>query len=216
MHDYQQPGNSKSLCRSCLFTAVVAVMTWPVVAQAAEARSGKSVVESVCTTCHGTGASGAPRIGDRHAWQLRASQGLSSLTRHAIDGIRNMPAHGGSPQLTDLDIARAVTYMVNQSGGHWVEPVDKTLMTTERSGQQIVEARCAKCHQTGEGGAPRIGDRPAWIPRLKNGLDATVRSAIRGYGGMAPRGGSADLTDAEVRSAILYMINKDAGARKQP
>lgn len=80
----------------------------------------------------------------------------------------------------------------------------------ERSGEQIVQARCAKCHQTGVGGAPRIGDRDAWIPRIKQGLDAVVRSAIKGHGGMPPRGGMADLSDPELRSAVVYMFNKGA------
>ena len=76
----------------------------------------------------------------------------------------------------------------------------------ERSGEQIVKQQCAQCHQTGVSGAPKIDDRQAWIPRMKNGLDATVRSAIRGHGAMPARGGMADLTDRELRSAILYMF----------
>ena len=175
-------------------------------------RSGKDVVEAVCITCHGTGAQGAPKIGDRKAWDKRASQGLTSLTEHALKGIRQMPAHGGSPNLTDLEIARAITYMVNQSGGRWVEPASAKDMAAERSGEQIVTAQCAKCHQTGEGGAPRIGDRAAWTPRLKNGLDNLVRSAIRGHGGMPARGGMADATDAEIRNAVNYMFNPGGAA----
>jgi cytochrome c5 len=68
--------------------------------------------------------------------------------------------------------------------------------------------RCHKCHETGKNGAPKIGDRDAWIPRLKDGLDATVRSAINGHGGMPARGGMPNLTDAEMKDAITYMINK--------
>ena len=75
----------------------------------------------------------------------------------------------------------------------------------ERSGKEVVDAQCSKCHREGKGGAPKIGDRDAWIQRLKNGLDKTVASAIRGHGGMPPRGDKADLTDREVRNAILYM-----------
>src|SRR6516165_2986025 len=82
-------------------------------------RSGKQVVDSVCISCHGTGANGAPKIGDKKAWSARASQGLTSLTKHALDGIRQMPPHGGNPVLSDTEIERAITYMVNQSGGHW-------------------------------------------------------------------------------------------------
>jgi len=173
-------------------------------------RSGKQVVDAVCAACHGTGKNGAPKIGDKSAWTKRASQGLTGLTQHAINGIRQMPAHGGSPNLSDLEIARATAYMVNQSGGRWVEPVSVKDLSKERSGEQIVQAQCGKCHETGAGGAPKIGDRAAWAPRIKDGLDNTVRSAIRGHGGMPARGGMADLTDSELRSAIVYMFNKGA------
>ena len=179
-------------------------------------RSGKDVVDSVCHACHGTGAQGAPKIGDRKAWSKRVSQGLSGLTQHALTGIRQMPAHGGNPSLTDLEIGRAITYMVNQSGGRWTEPGSAKDLARERGGGEVVEAQCAKCHRTGEGGAPRIGDRGAWIPRLGRGLDNAVRSAIRGHGGMPPRGDQADLTDAEVRSAIVYMFSAGIQAPEMP
>ena len=170
-------------------------------------RSGKEVVDTLCIACHGTGANGAPKIGDRKAWAARESQGLTGLTQHALSGIRQMPPHGGNPNLSDTEIERAITYMVNQSGGHWTEPISRTGKTADRSGEEIVRAQCVKCHQTGVNGAPRIGDRAAWIPRVKQGLDVVVRSAIKGHGAMPPRGGMADLTDSEIRSAVIYMFN---------
>lgn len=170
-------------------------------------RSGKEVVESTCAKCHASGANGAPKIGDKAAWSKLSSQSLSSLTAVVLKGIRQMPPHGGNMKLTDTEIKRAVTYMVNQSGGHWVEPVSKQ-KPGQRTGEQIVKMRCSKCHETGKGGAPKIGDRDAWIPRMKDGLDATVRSAINGHGGMQARGGMPDLTDAEMKEAVTYMINK--------
>jgi len=178
-------------------------------AQPAEA-TGKEVVEALCANCHASGAKGAPKIGDQKAWSKRASQGLTSLTQSALNGIRAMPAHGGSPKLTDLEIGRAVAYMVNQSGGNWVEPASAKDMAAERSGADVVKTQCAKCHEKGIAGAPRIGDRAAWAPRLKNGVDSAARSAIRGHGGMPPRGDKADLTDAEIKSAINYMFNPAA------
>jgi cytochrome c5 len=96
--------------------------------------------------------------------------------------------------------------MVNQSGGKWFEPIDKKSPPTARTGEQIVKAQCSKCHQTGVRGAPKIGDRDAWIPRLKEGLDNTVRSAMNGHGGMPARGGMANLSDAELRSAVIYLF----------
>ena len=84
----------------------------------------------------------------------------------------------------------------------------------ERSGSQVVEMQCAKCHGSGLNGAPRIDDRAAWAPRMSNGVDATVRSAIRGHGAMPARGGMADLTDTELRAAILYMFYPAAASFK--
>ena len=179
-------------------------------------RSGKEVVASVCAACHRTGEHGAPKIGNKRAWAKLASRGLTGLSKSALNGIRQMPPHGGNPALTDTEIERAITYMVNRSGGHWAEPVSRTAKAPERSGERIVEMQCAKCHKDGVGGAPRIGDRSAWIPRLKPGLDVVVRSAINGHGGMPARGGMADLTDAELRSAIIYMFNKGTVPPKSP
>jgi cytochrome c5 len=194
-----------------VLTVVVAALMILATAQDATAqkaeRSGKEVVESLCVSCHGTGAGGAPKIGDKKAWSKLASRGLSGLSKSALNGIRGMPPHGGNPNLSDTEIERAITYMVNQSGGHWAEPVSRTSRTTERTGEQIVSVRCSHCHRTGVNGAPKIGNKADWIARLKPGLDVVVRSAINGHGGMPPRGGMADLTDAEIRSAIVYMFN---------
>ena len=175
-------------------------------AQATE-RTGKQIVDANCISCHGTGVKGAPKIGDVKAWSKRSSQGLSSLTQHAFEGIRQMPEHGITSKLSDLELERAITYMVNQSGGHWTEPISRASPPAVRSGEQIVRAQCANCHETGVGGAPKIGDRDAWIPRVKQGLDSLVRSAINGHGGMPPRGGQANLTDPEIRNAVVYMLN---------
>ena len=115
------------------------------------ARSGKEVVDEVCSKCHATGAQGAPRIGDKQAWHARASRGLSSLNQSALKGVRNMPPHGARFDLSDVELKRAIVYMVNQSGGNWVEPADTTRPSVPRTGRQIVEARCSKCHATGQG-----------------------------------------------------------------
>jgi cytochrome c5 len=176
--------------------------------------SGKEVVNAVCASCHASGVQGAPRIGDRAAWSKRASRGLSSLTDSALKGVRSMPSHGGNQSLSDLEIKRAITYMVNQSGGKWTEPIDTRAPVAPRTGEAIVKAQCAKCHQAGKDGAPRIGDRDAWTPRLKTGLDNTVGSAMKGHGGMPARGGLADLTDAELRSAVIYLFRGPEPASK--
>lgn len=175
-------------------------------------RTGMEVVEAVCGNCHKSGANGAPKIGDKQAWSQRSANGLGALTQHALKGIRKMPAHGGNPDASDFEIQRAITTMVNLSGGNWIEPTNKKAKTAARAGKDIVPAQCVKCHKTGVNGAPRIGDRAAWIPRAVNGMDALVRSAINGHGGMPARGGMASLTDAEMRDAVIYMFDQSIKA----
>ena len=208
-------GDHRKSVRVALLVALAGVgIMSPVHAQTAE-RTGKQLVDSLCISCHGTGAGGAPRIGDKKAWADRSAKGLTGLSKSALTGIRQMPSHGGNMNLTDVEVERAITHMVNQSGGNWSEPVSRTKPTPPRSGEEIVETRCVKCHGTGVGGAPKIGDREAWVPRAKPGFDTLVASAIHGHGAMPPRGGMADLTDAEIRSAIAYMLNVGSGAPKR-
>jgi cytochrome c5 len=201
----QPPGAGGKLLAIAMFAFAAQAALPGAVARGAEL-SGKDVVDAVCAACHSSGAQGAPKIGDQKAWSKRAAHGLSNLTASALKGIRQMPPHGGNMNLTDLEIKRGIAYMVNQSGGNWTEPISTKSPPVARTGEAIVKAQCIKCHQDGKGGAPRIGDRVAWIPRLKDGLDGTVRSAMKGHGGMPARGGLADLSDAELRNAVIYLF----------
>lgn len=74
--------------------------------------SGREVFNQVCAGCHQGGISGAPAIRDGPNWRKRAQQGEPVLVRHAITGVRAMPARGGSPGLSDAEIAAAVKYML--------------------------------------------------------------------------------------------------------
>ena len=79
----------------------------------------------MCGACHVTGALNAPKVGDKTAWAPHLGAGLEQLTQNAIKGVRQMPPRGGSPDLSDLEIARAVAYMANQSGASFKEPAAK-------------------------------------------------------------------------------------------
>ena len=91
-------------------------------APAGAAKSGEEVVKSTCMACHGPGVLGAPKIGDKASWAPHIKMGLEHLTHNAITGIKQMPPRGGNPSLTDLEIARAIVYMANQSGASFKEP----------------------------------------------------------------------------------------------
>jgi cytochrome c5 len=89
-----------------------------------EPKSGEEVVKTTCGACHQTGAAGAPKIGDNEAWAKLLKRGLGELTKSAISGVRAMPPRGGNPELSDLEISRALVYMGNLSGGKLKEPAE--------------------------------------------------------------------------------------------
>ena len=84
-----------------------------------------------------------------------------------------------------------------------------------KSGEEIVKEVCSACHQAGVANAPKIGDKAAWAPRLKLGLDGLLQSVIKGKGAMAPRAGTS-LTDQELAAAIVFMGNQAGGNLKEP
>lgn len=85
-------------------------------------QSAEAVYTAICAACHTSGAAGAPKLGDAGAWAPRIAQGYDTLLKHAIEGIRAMPAKGGNPDLDNVEVARAVVYMTNQSGAKFKEP----------------------------------------------------------------------------------------------
>lgn len=91
----------------------VNIGTAPVAAPAG-AVDAKSAYTASCFACHGTGAAGAPKLGDKGAWKNRIAQGMDTLFDHAINGFKGMPPKGGS-SLSDDAIKAVVKYMVKGS-----------------------------------------------------------------------------------------------------
>ncbi|HEV3008069.1 MAG TPA: c-type cytochrome [Burkholderiales bacterium] len=85
-----------------------------------------------------------------------------------------------------------------------------------RSGEAIVQATCATCHQAGVAKAPKLGDKNDWAPHIKHGLNAMVQSVIKGKGAMPPKAGDASLTEDEIRRAVVHMANQAGANFKAP
>lgn len=73
-------------------------------------------------------------------------------------------------------------------------------------GKAVYDANCQACHAAGVAGAPKLGDKAAWAPRLGAGAAAMVASAIKGKNAMPPKGGNLSLADDAVKAAVDYMI----------
>ncbi len=209
-------------------------------------QSAAAVYTAVCAACHASGLAGAPKITDTAAWGPRIQQGYDTLLKHAIEGIRAMPPKGGNPDLDDVEVARAVVYMANQSGAAFKEPAvpatpavatpaatpapvvaaaTPAATSTTASpaatpavaaapavdvGKALFNQACALCHGAGIAGAPKLGDKAAWAPRLAQGTAVLYQHAIAGFQGkagvMPPKGGST-APDADVKAAVDYMLS---------
>ncbi|HUR91011.1 MAG TPA: c-type cytochrome [Ramlibacter sp.] len=203
-------------------------------------KSGEDVFKAQCTTCHSTGAAGAPKFGDNGAWGARIAKGFDALVQSALHGKGAMPAQGGG-DFEDTEIARGVAYMANAAGAKFPEPQRAAAATQAQAapavaatpvvataaaaapaapaatqtaaagaganaGEALYKQTCVACHGAGVAGAPKFGDKAAWAPRIKEGMDHLVQSAIKGKGAMPPKGGSS-ASDAEMRAAVQYMVN---------
>ncbi len=73
-------------------------------------------------------------------------------------------------------------------------------------GKSVYDSTCTVCHAAGVAGAPKAGDKAAWAPRLKTGMDALYASSLKGRNAMPPKGGNLSLADADVKAAVDYMV----------
>lgn len=97
-----------------------------------------------------------------------------------------------------------------------VAPLQYAQAQDAAAAKTIYDTSCAGCHGSGVLGAPKPGDTAAWAPRVKAGIPALVASATAGTAkGMPPKGGRADLTPAQLRAVIEYMVGGGATAAKR-
>ena len=88
-------------------------------------KTGELVYNEGCASCHTSGALSAPKLGDKGDWSKRNAQGFDVMVKNATNGIRTMPARGGNPDLSDIEMSRVVAYMAN-SGGANFKPKEPT------------------------------------------------------------------------------------------
>lgn len=174
-------------------------------------RSGEQVYNEVCASCHASGALGSPKYQDTAAWGKRIAQGYDTLLTHAIKGFNKMPARGGDPDLTDLEVARGVVYMANAAGAKFEAVLKKEPEPTPEilaRGKAVYASDCAACHDTGVTGAQKLTDTAAWDALIKQGKEYLYKAAIEGTLGGPPRGGNDKLSDADVKAAVDYMVDE--------
>ena len=91
------------------------------------------------------------------------------------------------------------------------------LAAVAQTGKAVYEKSCALCHAAGTAGAPKFGNAADWSPRRARGAAALYASALNGTPkGMPPRGGNAELKDADVKAAVDHMLSAVAAVAVAP
>ena len=129
-------------------------------------QSGEAVYAAACSACHAAGIAGAPRTGDAAAWAPRIKQGFDLLVKHAVEGFKAMPPKGGNSNLDSIEVARAVAFIGNQSGGKFKEPAAPAVSaatTAATVGRAAGHQRC--CRREGCTQSPRRSMAPKSMRR---------------------------------------------------
>lgn len=195
------------------------------------AQGSEAIYKATCAACHDSGVANAPKLGDKGAWAARIGVGLEKLAASGIKGKGAMPPKGGA-DLSDADFTRVVAWLANKSGASFKEPAAPKASAAPPAaapapataaaapapapaaaapaagagnGKKVYDGACVACHASGVAGAPKLGDKSAWAPRLATGLDALTASVIKGKGAMPPKGGNVSIPDADIRAAVEYM-----------
>lgn len=174
-------------------------------------RAGAEVYNSFCMACHATGAAGAPKVGDKAAWQPRFAQGMDTLLSNAVNGLRAMPPKGTCGDCSDDELKGAIAHMLNETGfkvAVAAAPAAAAPAASAADGKKIYDSACMACHATGAAGAPVKGDKAAWAPRIAQGMDTLVSHAVNGIRAMPPRGACGSCSDADLKAAVEYMVGE--------
>ncbi|MFD4838060.1 c-type cytochrome [Achromobacter sp. NPDC058515] len=86
-------------------------------------------------------------------------------------------------------------------------PAPQQTAAVNPAGEKLYKSVCFACHATGVANAPKFGDKAAWEPFIKTGMDAMVQVAMQGKPPMPPKGGAANASEEDIRAAVQYMVD---------
>lgn len=81
-------------------------------AEVKTANSGETIYKKYCSLCHSIGVGGAPRFHSKDDWKERMKQGIDTLVKNAVNGIRAMPAKGTCMTCSEAELKNAIEHML--------------------------------------------------------------------------------------------------------
>lgn len=133
-----------------------------------------------------------------------AASDIKDAAGDAMDSAGNMAADAKDA------VSDAASSAMDKASDAKTAAVEAVAATTGGSaaGQKVYQASCQSCHAMGVAGAPKLGDKAAWAPRIATGVDALVASSVNGKGIMPPRGACASCSDDDLKAAVEYMVSE--------
>jgi len=132
--------------------------------------------------------------------QLAAGLGVISLMISQIAG-------SATERQTMIDQNLAPIGQVNVAGA---AAAAANAAPAAPDGAAIYNKVCVACHASGVSGAPIVGDKAKWAPRIALGVDALTTAALKGINAMPPKGGCMSCTDEEIKLAVEYMVKQSS------
>lgn len=185
---------------------------------------------AACMACHGPYARGNPMakfpmLRGQHAAYTEKT--LKAFRTGERNNDPNEMMRRVAARMSDKDIAAVAAYYSGVAAGDSAKASEESQADTapaaekseantaakgpeaaSKTGDEVIKTACAACHATGAAGAPMLGDTAAWEPRAAKGLDTLLQNSINGIGAMPPRGGHMNLSDDEVRKAVVVMLER--------
>ncbi len=122
--------------------------------------------------------------------------------------VPNPPAAAAEPAAAAPAAAPAVAVAAAPAPAAAASPAPAaTPVAASANGEALYKQACMACHAAGVAGAPKLGDKAAWSPRLALGVDGLTASVIKGKGAMPPKGGAGAASDADIKAAVVYMVD---------
>ncbi|MBT9552097.1 MAG: cytochrome c5 family protein [Hydrogenophaga sp.] len=128
-----------------------------------------------------------------------------------IIGLVYYVTSGDKPAAGAVDPELATAQRIQRVGTVELRDANRPLAT----GDAVYTAQCSACHAAGLAGAPKFGDAAAWAPRIGQGYEALLNSALKGKGAMGAQGGGA-FSDVEIGRAVVHMANAGGGKLAEP
>ena len=154
----------------------------------------------------GKGAMGAQGGGDYDDTEIGSA--VVYMTA-AAGGKFAMPAGSATPAATAVPAAAPTAVApvaAAPAAAAAPAPAAAAVKVAANNGEALYKQVCTACHAQAVAGSPKFGDKAAWAPRIKTGIDALTASVIKGKGAMPPKGGSA-ASEADIRATVEYMVN---------